>query len=118
MGLSPILTLIASNLALREKINTKKLGGIVAAFVGLFIVISWGAGEAINFNYLLGVLITFGAPLSWAVYTIVGKSMVHRHDSNLITMSAVVGQPVTGVFAPSIKTMAAISAKGWEPCFS
>jgi len=114
VGLSPIFTLIASNLALKEKITARKLGGIIAAFVGLFIVVRWGAGEAINFNYLLGVLITFGAPLSWAIYTIVGKPMVHRHDPNLITMSAIVwGSLPLMFFLPPVKTMAAISPKGW-----
>lgn len=114
VGLSPILTLIASNLALRERITARKLGGIISAFIGLFIVVRWGAGEAINFNYLLGVLITFGAPLSWAIYTIVGKPMVHRHDPNLITMSAVVwGSLPLAFFIPPVKTMAAISTKGW-----
>lgn len=114
VGLSPILTLIASNLALKERITARKLGGIIAAFIGLFVVVRWGAGETINFNYLLGVLITFGAPLSWAVYTIVGKPMVHRHDPNMITMSAVVwGSLPLAFFTPPFKTMAAISAKGW-----
>jgi drug/metabolite transporter (DMT)-like permease len=114
VGLSPIFTLIASNLALKEKITARKLGGIIAAFIGLFIVVRWGAGEAINFNYLLGVLITFGAPVSWAVYTIVGKPMVHRHDPNLITMSAIVwGSLPLVFFLPPVKTMAAITNKGW-----
>jgi drug/metabolite transporter (DMT)-like permease len=106
--------LIASNLALKEKITARKLGGIIAAFIGLFIVVRWGAGEAINFNYLLGVLITFGAPVSWAIYTIVGKPMVHRHDPNLITMSAIIwGSLPLVLFMPSVKTLAAISPKGW-----
>jgi len=114
VGLSPIFTLIASNLALKEKITARKLGGIIAAFIGLFIVVRWGAGEAINFNYLLGVLITFGAPVSWALYTIVGKPMVHRHDPNLITMSAIVwGSLPLMFFLPPVKTMAAITTKGW-----
>jgi drug/metabolite transporter (DMT)-like permease len=114
VGLSPILTLIASNLALKEKITAKKLGGIIAAFVGLFIVVRWGAGEAISFNYLLGVLITFGAPFSWAIYTIVGKPMMHRQDTNLITMSAVVwGSLPLMLFLPPLRTVASMSAKGW-----
>ena len=114
VGLSPIFTLIASNLALKEKITARKLGGIIAAFIGLFIVVRWGAGEAINFNYLLGVLITFGAPVSWAIYTIVGKPMVHRHDPNLITMSAIVwGSLPLMFFVPPLKIMTAITPKGW-----
>lgn len=89
VGLSPIFTLIASNLALREKITARKLSGIIIAFIGLFAVVRWGTNDPINFNYLWGVLITLGAPLSWAIYTIVGKPLVSREDPNLITMSAI-----------------------------
>lgn len=89
VGLSPIFTLIASNLVLKEKITARKLLGIMIAFIGLFAVVRWGTKDPINFNYLWGVLITLGAPLSWAVYTIVGKPLVSREDPNLVTMSAI-----------------------------
>lgn len=90
VGLSPVLTLLAANLALGERITARKLGGILLAFAGLFIVVRWGSGEALDLRYLLGVLITFGAPVSWAVYTVVGKPMVTRSDPNIVTLSAIV----------------------------
>jgi len=89
VGLSPIFTLIASNLALREKITARKVLGIIIAFLGLFAVVRWGTKDPVNFNYLWGILITLGAPLSWAIYTIVGKPMVSRADPNLITLTAI-----------------------------
>lgn len=90
VGLSPVLTLVASHLALGERITARKLGGILLAFAGLFVVVRWGSGEALDLRYLLGVLITFGAPASWAVYTVVGKPMVGRADPNIVTLSAIV----------------------------
>jgi drug/metabolite transporter (DMT)-like permease len=98
VGLSPILTLIASNLMLKERITFRKLAGIVAAFVGLFVVVRWGTKDPINFDYLWGILITLGAPLSWAVYTIVGKPMVGREDPNLVTLSAILWGSLPLVF--------------------
>jgi drug/metabolite transporter (DMT)-like permease len=114
VGLSPILTLIASNLVLKERITAKKLWGIIIAFAGLFVVVRWGTGDAINFNYLLGTLITFGAPISWAVYTIVGKPLVHRCDPNLVTISAIIWGSVPLVFfMPNMNILKNLSAIGW-----
>lgn len=98
VGLSPIFTLIASKLALKEKITLRKLLGIVVSFAGLFAIIKWGARENISFDYVLGIVITLGAPLSWALYTIVGKPMVERQDPNLITLSAILWGSLPLVF--------------------
>ncbi|MBU1356019.1 MAG: DMT family transporter [Candidatus Edwardsbacteria bacterium] len=98
VGLSPIFTLIASNLALREKITARKLSGIIISFIGLFAVVRWGTNDPINFNYLWGVLITLGAPISWTIYNIVGKPVVSREDPNLITMSAILWGSLPLVF--------------------
>jgi drug/metabolite transporter (DMT)-like permease len=115
VGLSPILTLIASNQALKEKITARKLWGIIIAFAGLFVVVRWGTKDAINFNYLLGTLITFGAPLSWALYTIVGKPLVQRHDPNLVTMSAIVwGSLPLAFFMPGSGEIKNVTLMGWS----
>jgi len=90
VGLSPVLTLIAARVFLGERITSRKLWGITIAFIGLFIVVRWGSHEAIGFDYLLEVLITLGAPLSWVAYTIVGKPLVGRSDATLVTLSAIV----------------------------
>ncbi len=112
VGLSPIFTLIASKLALREKITARKLLGIIVSFGGLFAVVRWGTNDPINFNYLWGVLITLGAPLSWAIYTIVGKPLVGREDSNLVTMSAILWGSLPLVFFLP-KNMLLLPATAW-----
>ncbi|MDI6739940.1 MAG: DMT family transporter [Candidatus Edwardsbacteria bacterium] len=113
VGLSPVLTLIAAGLALKERITIRKAGGIALAFAGLFVVVKWGTGEALDLGYLLGVLITFGAPVSWALYTIVGKPMVHRADPNIVTLSAIVwGSVPLAAFVP-INSLGAMNTTGW-----
>jgi drug/metabolite transporter (DMT)-like permease len=112
VGLSPIMTLVASRLALRERITFRKLTGIVIAFAGLFAVVRWGANEPISFSYLWGILITLGAPLSWAIYTIVGKPMVGREDPNLVTLSAILwGSLPLAFFLP--ENTGALPAEAW-----
>jgi drug/metabolite transporter (DMT)-like permease len=113
VGLSPVLTLVAANLALKEQVTLRKLAGIVLAFAGLFIVVKWGSREALDFSYLLGVLITFGAPVSWALYTIIGKPMVGRADPNIVTLSAIVWGSVPLVPFLPVGTIKAMTAPGW-----
>lgn len=112
VGLSPVLTLIASRIFLSERITSRKLWGILLAFAGLFVVVRWGSREALGFGYLLALLITLGAPLSWVVYTIVGKPLVDRCDATLVTLSAIVwGSLPLAFFVPS--GLGALSAKAW-----
>lgn len=112
VGLSPVLTLLAARVFLGERITSRKFWGIVIAFVGLFIVVRWGSRETINFSYLLAVLITLGAPLSWVVYTIVGKPLVTRSDATLVTLSAIVwGSLPLFFFIPS--GLGNISLNAW-----
>jgi drug/metabolite transporter (DMT)-like permease len=114
VGLSPVLTLVAAGIALRERITIRKAGGIALAFAGLFVVVRWGTGEALDFGYLLGVLVTFGAPLSWAMYTIIGKPMMRRADPNIVTLSAIVwGSLPLAPFLP-VRQLSLVSATGWS----
>ena len=114
VGLSPIMTLLASRIFLKEKITVRKVAGIAAAFAGLFIVVRWGTHETIDFSYLVGVLVTLGAPVSWAVYTIVGKPMVTREDPNLVTLSAIIwGSLPLLFFLPPAAMYSAIPLNGW-----
>jgi drug/metabolite transporter (DMT)-like permease len=98
VGLSPVLTLLAARVFLGERLTNRKFWGIVTAFAGLFVVVRWGTGEPVNFDYLLAILITLGAPLSWVVYTIVGKPLVDRSDATLVTLSAIVWGSLPLVF--------------------
>lgn len=112
VGLSPVLTLLAAKIFLGEGITPRKFWGIIIAFVGLFIVVRWGSREAIGFEYLLAVLITLGAPLSWVVYTIVGKPLVDRSDATLVTLSAIVwGSLPLVFFVPA--GLGALRARAW-----
>jgi len=113
VGLSPVLTLTAAAIALKERITLRKAGGIALAFAGLFVVVKWGTGEVLDFGYLMGVLITVGAPLSWALYTTIGKPMMRRADPNIVTLSAIVwGSLPLAPFLP-VKQLPAMDTTGW-----
>jgi drug/metabolite transporter (DMT)-like permease len=55
------------------------------AFGGLFVIVRWGSGHPITLDEASYAFITMLAPLCWAVYTILGKSVVARHPPLLVT---------------------------------
>ncbi|MFC2029383.1 DMT family transporter [Chloroflexota bacterium] len=55
------------------------------AFTGLVVIILWGSGDAVGVDDVRFALITMMAPLCWAVYTVLGKSVVERHPPLLVT---------------------------------
>jgi drug/metabolite transporter (DMT)-like permease len=53
--------------------------------------------------------------LSWALYTIVGKPLVQRHDPNLVTMSAIVwGSLPLAFFMPGSGEIKNVTLMGWS----
>ena len=95
--LSPLFTLVLAVIFLREKVPLRRILGIFIALAGLYVVVRWGRvglGKAADLAHsdLHYVLITVLAPLCWAIYTIVGKSLLARHSPMTVTlMSIVVG---------------------------
>lgn len=70
IALNPAAIAITASLWIGEKPSLRTWGGLVAGLAGILIVVlgRHGAPE-IRLQYLIGVLITLGAPLSWGIYT-------------------------------------------------
>jgi drug/metabolite transporter (DMT)-like permease len=85
IALNPAFTYALSVLALGERFKWQRALGTVIAFGGLFVIVRWGSGRPITLDEASYALVTMLAPLSWAVYTILGKSVVARHPPLLVT---------------------------------
>lgn len=70
IALNPAAIAITASLWIGEKPSLRTWGGLAAGLLGILIVVlgRHGAPE-IRIQYLIGVLITLGAPLSWGIYT-------------------------------------------------
>ncbi|MCU0640032.1 MAG: DMT family transporter [Candidatus Krumholzibacteria bacterium] len=95
--LSPLMTLILAVIFLREKVPGRRVAGIILAFAGLFVVVKYGR---VGMGNLPGTshadvryaLIATLAPLSWSIYTILGKDLVRTRGPFLLTcLSALIG---------------------------
>jgi drug/metabolite transporter (DMT)-like permease len=90
IALNPAYTYALATLARIEGFAWRRALGLAVAFGGLFIIIRWGSGRAVTLDDLGYALVTMLAPLSWAIYTVLGKSVVARHPPLLVTGTAMI----------------------------
>jgi drug/metabolite transporter (DMT)-like permease len=116
--LAPIFTLLLAVPLLKERVPLRRTLGILIAFAGLYVVVAWGR---VGLGRVTGIsnadvryaLITALAPLSWSLYTIIGKDLVHRYSAVTVTyLSLVIGAiPLLPAWGPHFG--ATIATMGW-----
>ena len=77
VAFNPLLTAVLSALWLKERVRPVQAGGLLLALLGVGVVITRGSINVIrslSFNH--GDLLMLGAPLAWALYTILGKKVL------------------------------------------
>ncbi len=93
---NPTWTFVLTALLGQERPSLRKASGLLVAFAGLYLVVTRGAGRALEPAYWLDAVVLLGAPISWATYTVMSKPVVGRFSPfhlTLITL-AVAGLPV------------------------
>jgi drug/metabolite transporter (DMT)-like permease len=81
MTSSPIFTAIFAALLGMETIDRRMGTALAMATAGLFILVSWGRGAAVELNAttLMSVALLVLVPICWASYTVLNKPMLSRH---------------------------------------
>jgi drug/metabolite transporter (DMT)-like permease len=87
---SPVVTALLAGALGLDRLTAPKLAGAVTAFLGVAIVIGAGAGLALGAS-LVGDLLTLGAALLWAVYTVLGSRVLRHVDPLTATTWTVIG---------------------------
>lgn len=85
IALNPAFTYTLSVLTMGERFLWHRVLGLAIAFAGLYIIIRWGSGRLVTVQDIRYVLLIMLAPLCWATYTVLGKSLVARHPPLLVT---------------------------------
>ncbi len=93
--LAPLFTLLLAIPLLKEKVPARRIAGIIIAFLGLYIVVGWGSvglGKVAGISHAEAkyALILALAPLSWSIYTIIGKDLVKHHSPVTVTYLALI----------------------------
>lgn len=80
----PFITAVISSFFLNMKLTKKVIGAILVSFIGLIFVLEKTSGDIV----LIGILLAFGAALSYSVYTLFGDHILK--DIPLLTTIAMV----------------------------
>lgn len=77
IALNPVLTISISAFVLNEHLSRRRWLGVALALFGVWIVISRGDLASIAATTVgVGELLMFGAVLSWALYTVLGRKVL------------------------------------------
>ena len=80
VALAPALTLILAVTLGLDRIRRRHVVGLAIAFAGVAIVVAFGSGSDLSFESAKGPLIVIGAPLAFALYNVILKPLLGRHD--------------------------------------
>ena len=77
MALNPAVTLLGAAWLLREPLTRRNAVGIAVALLGVLVVLSHGRPlTLLNGDIGIGDVVLLGCPVSWALYTLLGKTML------------------------------------------
>jgi drug/metabolite transporter (DMT)-like permease len=117
---NPIHTALISRVLLGERLGPRKIAGIGLAFVGLVIVLLYGAAgaSALGAHQLVGVGILAIAPFSWAFYTVLSKPLLATYPSvHVAAYTTIVGAafflPLPVFRSGMLHRIAGLDARGW-----
>jgi drug/metabolite transporter (DMT)-like permease len=119
--LAPLFTLFLAVVFLKERVPLRTVLGIMIAFAGLYIVVRWGRvglGRITGISHpeLRYVLITALAPLSWSIYTIIGKNLLGKTSPLTVTYLTIIVGTMPFVGAANghfFHTFATLTATHW-----
>ena len=88
IALNPVLTLLLAAALGQERISWAKALGLGVAFSGLWLVVSRGAGRAVDLPYLQDAAVLALAPVCWALYTVLAKPLLEESSPVTLTFLA------------------------------
>ena len=80
VALAPAMTLILAVTLGLDRIRLRHVVGLAIAFAGVAIVVALASGSDLSFESAKGPLIVIGAPLAFALYNVILKPLLGRHD--------------------------------------
>jgi drug/metabolite transporter (DMT)-like permease len=116
VNLSPIFNLIFAVIFLNERFSWANLAGLILSMTGLFIIVRFGSEEKLELGYYLYALITFLAPLSWAIYTVASQPLSKKFDAVSVTGLSIVLGTLPLIFllnGDDIRAGINLSMMGW-----
>lgn len=80
ISLNPVFTAVLARVFLGEPFPPRKVAGLALALSGLFVVVRYGTDKPVDWPYLSSALLLALAPLSWSIYTVIGRTLPAGSD--------------------------------------
>lgn len=87
IALSPIFVFLLAIALGQERAQWGKALGLLVAMAGIYVVVVYGAGRAVEPAYVQDVLVLALAPFSWAIYTVLAKPLLADHSPVATTLA-------------------------------
>lgn len=86
---NPVFIALLDHFYLKEKMTLKRVSGIVLAFIGVILIIG---PLRLKFDPMgiIGDLLSLGAGLSWAFYTVLGKKFLPSYGAQRVTAFSII----------------------------
>ncbi len=79
---TPVWTTILSSLAGHERIPMLAWAGLAGTIAGMgLVVLGGGDGVSLGTGTLVGDLMIAGASVTWSIYTVAGRNLIHQYGS-------------------------------------
>ncbi len=113
-ALLPLIVLVLAALFLGERLTRRRVAGFLISVAGMSLV-ALSRREAGGDLYLIAVLVTIGAPLSWSLYSVISKPATGAVRPLLWTYLAVtIGSVALLPFVPvAAGRLGSLDAPGW-----
>jgi drug/metabolite transporter (DMT)-like permease len=85
VALAPGITVVLAVALGLDRIRPRHVVGLALAFVGVVVVVALGSGQELSFESVQGPLLVLGAPISFALYNVILKPLLGRHDLLALT---------------------------------
>lgn len=82
VAFSPLFAVLLARVLLGEPLGARRLSGIGLALVGVVVIVTRGGAGTASW---LGDLLSLGASLAWALYTVIGKPVLARASPLAVT---------------------------------
>jgi drug/metabolite transporter (DMT)-like permease len=86
---NPIVTTLLAILFLGERMSAPRVGGIILSFFGVFLTVTNGDWSIVsNFRFNIGDIFMFAAVWSWAVYSVISRKVMQKHQISPLKLTA------------------------------
>ncbi|BCN29597.1 DMT family transporter [Anaeromicropila herbilytica] len=81
-SLNPVVIMIMASIILKEKLTLKKIGSIVLALIGVYLIIGGGGAN----GQIVGIVFSIFSVLTWSLVSVFMRKVTQKYDSLQITL--------------------------------